>query len=77
MENNWTLLLVFAVLALAAILGMVRQYRASAAKRWRAVLDAYAEREIGQAHPGLVSARAETVSSIRQASQTDRPQRLV
>jgi hypothetical protein len=56
-------LLVAAALALMAVLGVVWQSRASAARRWNAALDAYAEREIARArgrHAG-----AEPLLSIR------------
>ncbi|SRR6266536_81229 len=42
-------LLAAAALALTAVLGVVWQSRARAARRWEAALDAYAEREIARA----------------------------
>jgi hypothetical protein len=47
MEHHWIALMV-AVSALAMMLGMVRQRRARAVKRWRGVLDAYVEHELAR-----------------------------
>jgi hypothetical protein len=45
--RGWQVLLSVAVVALAVFLGLVRLYRARGARR-KAVLDAYAEREIAR-----------------------------
>ncbi len=47
MINSWILVTSF-VLVFAVVLELVWQYRISAAKRWLAVLDDYAEREIAR-----------------------------
>ena len=61
MTNSW-ILLTSIVLVLAVVLELVWQYRISAAKRWLAVLDDYAEREIartGRRHaPGKAQAES-------------------
>jgi membrane protein implicated in regulation of membrane protease activity len=47
--RNWQALLLAAVLVGLSILGWVWQFRIRAARRLRAAVDAYAEREISQA----------------------------
>jgi hypothetical protein len=47
--------LVGAVVALAVLLASVWLYRARGARRWRAALDAYAEREIARHRRGAPS----------------------
>jgi hypothetical protein len=49
MANDWVGPLAAAVLALAVVLGIVWRFRGRAARRLRAVLDAYAEREVARA----------------------------
>jgi hypothetical protein len=46
--EGWQALLPAGVVALTVLLGLVWQHRVSAARRWKAVLDAYAEREIAR-----------------------------
>jgi hypothetical protein len=40
-----------AAIGLIALFQLVRMYRARAARRWKAALDAYAEREIARDRP--------------------------
>jgi hypothetical protein len=57
MGNDWIVALLAAALALAAVLGIVWQFRARAVRRFRAVLDAYAERESRLLRAGRGKAR--------------------
>jgi hypothetical protein len=60
--RHWPALLAAAVVALTALVGLAWLYRARGARRRRAVLDAYAEREISRHRRGGVAsilARAE------------------
>jgi hypothetical protein len=45
METNWLPLLLTAILVAAAIFGIIRLSRGRALRRWKAVLDAYADQE--------------------------------
>jgi hypothetical protein len=47
--RGWQTLLPAGVVALTVLLGFVWQYRVRTARRWKAVLDSYAEREIARA----------------------------
>jgi hypothetical protein len=53
--GHWLALLAAAVFALTALAGAAWLYRARRARRRRAVLDAYAEREIARHRPGGVA----------------------
>jgi hypothetical protein len=47
MENHWVVL-AYAGLALMGMLGIAWRFRARAARRWRRVLESYAQQEISQ-----------------------------
>jgi hypothetical protein len=68
--RGWQALLPAGVVALTMLLGFVWQYRVRAARRWKAVLDAYAEREIArdrrrEARPITVEAESRHSTSLR------------
>jgi hypothetical protein len=52
-----------AFLMATALLGMVGQSRAHAARRWQAALDAYAEHELSQLARGKVRQKVTTVAA--------------
>jgi hypothetical protein len=52
---------VFSLTAFAAVLGVVWQTRARAARRWKALLDAYAQREIARQRPREIPNKVRTL----------------
>lgn len=70
--NRVQLLLAAAALVPAAILGVVWQSRARAARRWRNALDTYAEREIARNVRRSVSERIQTLPTRRGAAPIHR-----
>jgi hypothetical protein len=78
--GSWQALLPAAILALTAVLGIVLLFRARAARRWNAAVDAYAEREIARDQRKQALKRGRSVSTARgilqrlRASHGDRPQ---
>jgi lysophospholipase L1-like esterase len=78
--GNWQALLPAALLALAAVLGIVWLARARAARRWNAAVDAYAEREIARSRRKHAAKGGRSVTTPRgilqrlRASHGHRPQ---
>ena len=66
-----------AILGPAAVLGILYQLRARAARRLRAALDAFAEREMAQARRGNSSKTTRTVSARGSVLQSRRPAKPV
>jgi hypothetical protein len=52
--RGWQILIAGAVLALASVLWIMWQSHVRGTRRWRAALDAYAEREIGGKRPANI-----------------------
>jgi hypothetical protein len=68
--RGWQALLPAVIVALTVLLGFVWQYRIRAARRWKAALDAYAEREIDrnrrrEASPTAVEAKGRNSDAFK------------